>query len=490
MLDGKEYRGLDRYFFALEEELNLVTFASRLAECANSIALPDLPETAAHTAKRAIADTVGVCLAGSSSAFIGQIETAIGSDKSTGSSTKLGRAGKCSALDAALINGVSAHALDFDDCSTTLGGHPSAPIVPALFALGEQLRATGSQLLEAYIVGFETETHLARAVMPTHYEFGWHPTATLGIFGATAACGRLLKLNSDDLTAAFCIAASMACGLKSNFGTPVKPLHVGRAAQSGLLAALLAQQGYGANAQAFEHEHGFFKLFNGGSAVAPEKALGNWVEDLELLAPGISIKQHPCCGSAHSAIDAALLLFEQDGPINAKDVEQIDVWMHERRLAHTNRPFPKNALDAKFSVQFLTARALKGGAISIRDFSDDALMTSEVGALLHRVSVRSHGEDDDYFARLTVRMTDGTARVAEASTRLGRGQDNPMSDEELAQKFLDCCHSQLDEGQTSGLFEAFLHLAEVKDLSELTEILGVVDGLSAASTPIAQAQPG
>ena len=136
-------------------------------------------------------------------------------------------------LSAALINGVAAHALDFDDCNNTLGGHPSAPILPALWALAPGV--SGKAFIAAYAAGVECETKLARAVHFHHYEKGWHPTSTLGTFGSAAACGHLLRLDPDQIATALALAASMASGIKANFGTMTKPFHVGQAARNGLL---------------------------------------------------------------------------------------------------------------------------------------------------------------------------------------------------------------------------------------------------------------
>src|SRR5205814_1903781 len=154
--------------------------------------------------------------------------------------------------DAALVNGTAAHALDFDDVSNSLGGHPSAPILPAIFALGEVLDRPekpvgGRDFITAYVAGFETETRIARGVHFHHYEKGWHPTATLGVFGAAAASCHLLGLDRAKTAQALAIAASLASGIKANFGTMTKPLHVGHTARNGLFAALLARDGFTAN---------------------------------------------------------------------------------------------------------------------------------------------------------------------------------------------------------------------------------------------------
>lgn len=447
-------------------------FAAELAARANAIRLSELPRDAIHTAKRAIVDTLGVSLAGSRVGFVDTVESAVCAPQDTGSCTKIGRRGRCSPLQAAVINGVSAHALDFDDCSITMGGHPSAPIVPPALALAEERASSGAELLQAFVAGFETETHLARALMPQHYETGWHPTATLGVFGATAACSRLLGLGNDELATAFCIAVSLTGGLRCNFGTPVKPLHVGQAAHNGLLAALLAAGGFEANLEAFEHDQGFFNVINGSDSSRPHLSLSDWTDDLEILAPGISIKQHGCCGSAHSAIDAATKLYRCHGPIDTDRIRRIEIQVHERRLPHIDRPDPRSALDAKFSVQFLTAAALRRGRIRLSDFSEGGpVVAPELRSILDRIQAFAHRRSDEYFAEVRILTAEGATLQASASTSLGRGADNPMSDDELLEKYVECAAPQLgDAGAKQTFFEIF-RMEEMTSVSDMVRQL-------------------
>ncbi|MEA5162666.1 MmgE/PrpD family protein [Cereibacter johrii] len=444
-----------------------MTFAQELARRAMSIRLDSLPEDALHIGRRAFADTVGVALAGSDAPCLDAIEEALAIANAPGQVTLWGRGGRrASILHAAMVNGTAAHALDFDDCSTTMGGHPSAPVVPVVLALAEAHGAPAGKALEAWVTGVEVETRLARGLLPHHYEKGWHPTATLGVFGATAAAARMLDLDEAQTTTALAVAVSMASGLKSNFGTPVKPMHVGQAAHNGLMAALVARRGMSANPEAFEHTYGFFNLFNGPGTFDADAILSDWDGPLEVLSPGIAIKQHPCCGSAHSAIDAALRIVAAEGLLPAEAIASIDIRTHERRLAHTNRPAPRSGLDAKFSVQFLTARALTAGRIRLADFDDARFLTPEIAALLPRVSATGHREADAYRGHVRVTMTDGRIFEASASTNFGRGPLNPMSDAELTEKFTDCAAARLGSG-AAGICAAFLALAPETPLAPL-----------------------
>src|SRR5882672_6605866 len=239
-----------------------MTLTQELAKRINALRYEDLPPEAVHWAKVGILDTVGVTLAGVREEMTRIVEgTTRGS---SGPSLIFGGTRRVGTLEAALVNGAASHALDFDDCNNTIGGHPSAPVLSALFALADDIGAGGQDFLTAYVVGFETETKIGLGVNMYHYTKGWHPTATLGVFGAAAACASLLRLSAAQTATALAIAASFASGIKANFGTMMKPLHVGHCARNGLYAALLAREGYTANAKTvFEHKQGFLDVFNG-----------------------------------------------------------------------------------------------------------------------------------------------------------------------------------------------------------------------------------
>ncbi len=320
-----------------------MTIAEELACRIGMITFEGLPAEAVAWAKVGVLDTVGVTLAGSGESCA-RIVSRVAAH-STGPGLLFGTGRSVAPLDAALINGTAAHALDFDDCSDSMGGHPSSPVLPALFALAGTRRVTGRAFLAAYIAGFETETQIARGVNFHHYEKGWHPTATLGTFGSAAASSHLLGLDARRTATALSLAASLASGIKANFGTMTKPLHVGHAARNGLMAALLAADGFTAGEDAFEHRQGFFPVFNGAGNFLVDAVLADWAAPLDILKPGIAIKQYPCCGSTHPAIDAMLALVEEHA-LTPTVVDRVDSWTHPRRLAQTNRPNPKSALDA------------------------------------------------------------------------------------------------------------------------------------------------
>lgn len=300
-------------------------FALALARRSTALDWQTLPDEALHWARVGLLDTLGVTLAGSREEAPRIAAASL--DLAPGPALILGSNRRIGPLDAALINGTASHALDFDDCNNTMGGHPSVPVLSALLALADELGPSGRDFMVAYVAGFEVETKVALAVNFHHYQKGWHPTATLGVFGAAAACARLMQLDAPSTATALALAGSFASGLKANFGTMAKPLHVGHCARNGLLAARLAQRGFTANAaNVFEHEQGFLDVFNGPGTYDTARALAAWAAPLDIVVPGIAIKQYPCCGSTHPAIDALLSLVRAHhwAP---ESIERVEAWI-------------------------------------------------------------------------------------------------------------------------------------------------------------------
>ena len=418
-----------------------MTLLEQIAEKIVAIRYEGLPAEAVHWAKAAILDTVGVTLAGANEDCTRIVEKTLAVGGGNGACLIFGSDRRIGPLDAALVNGTAAHALDFDDVSNSLGGHPSAPILPAIFALADQHDCAGKAFIAAYVAGFETETRIARGVHFHHYEKGWHPTATLGVFGATAACCHLMRLDAARTATALAIAASFASGIKANFGTMTKPLHVGHTAHNALFAAMLARDGFTANHEAMEHKQGFLEVFNGPGTYNTEAMLKDWGNPYDVVRPGPGFKQYPCCGSTHPPLDA-LLALRAEHAMPADKIVRIDSWTHPRRLAHTNRPDPKSGLDAKFSVQYCLARAVLQGQIRLEDFEGDAYDDPTVRALMTRIHADAR-TDEALGAEVRVTFADGQVISQKVSAALGRGPDNPMPEGALAAKFVNCASRAL-----------------------------------------------
>jgi len=316
-----------------------------------------LPEATVRAARRAILDTLGVTLAGSVEPTAARVRALIAHRRAPDEATIIGTPLRASVEDAALANGTASHALDYDDLNQSLSGHPSVPILSAALALGERQRASGAALLAAFVAGVEIEAKLGRALNPAHYEIGWHATATLGVFGAAAAAAKLLGLSAERTANALAIAASMASGIKANFGTDCKPLHVGHAARCGIEAALLAEAGFTGNPRALEHGDGFGATHGGGSRPAWELTTAGLGAPHDLVDPGIGVKRFPACASTHQALDATLALAEEHA-IDPKAVVAVECgvsYLAPHQLIYDQAA---TGLQGKFSMPYCVAVAL------------------------------------------------------------------------------------------------------------------------------------
>ena len=314
-----------------------------------------------------ILDTVGVTLAGSREPCVRILERVGTTATADGPCLLFGTNRRATPLDAGLINGTAAHALDFDCSSSTLAGHPAIYLLPPLFALAEQDGANGDDFIAAFVAGLETQARIARGAHPDHFWRGWFPSSTIGVFGTAAAAAHLLGLPARQIAQALGIASMFASGIMVNAGTMTKPLSAGHCARSGLLAALLAADGFTGAVDAIEDRRGFLAVYNGGNNYDVDAILAGWADPLDILDPGVVIKQYPCCGILHSSIDVLHDLVKEH-QIGAGDVERIDALLHPDRLGHVNRPIrttaprPNSALISAWRVP--CSRADHGWRIS------------------------------------------------------------------------------------------------------------------------------
>jgi len=454
-----------------------MTIARQLAERIHGFAAEDLSPLSLEWTAQAFIDTVGCALAGMADRAPHIVLSMPGIAEAPGPATIWGTDRTTSVLDAALVNGTASHALDYDDVAGVMGGHPSAMLVPSMIALGESLGSSGRELALAYVVGYETECRIARGVHFHHYDKGWHPTATLGIFGTIAAAARLLRLNIDQTAVALALGASFASGIKANFGTMTKPYHVGHASRNGLLAAYMARGGFTANQAAFEHKQGFLNVFNGPGTYDVDKMLGTWFDPPECEGSGEpGLKPYPCCGSTHASVNRALYLVRTHD-LDPQQIERVEIMPHGRRLPHTNNPNPQSPLEAKFSIQYCVARALTNREVKLVHFEPGAEFDPDIRALMPRLNAFGHPDMPDggvhqWGAEVVIYTKDGSrlaSRVDEYE-RCGPGAQM-MSREELWTKFSDCAALVLPKPAIAPLFEALENLDRMAHVTELSDLL-------------------
>ncbi len=423
-----------------------------LAALASELTLRDLPAEACERARLAIADCIGSALAGVSDEAARIARAAIG--REGGASRVWGTSLSASPRDAALANGTAAHALAIDDTNESMKGHPSAPIVPALLALGEAVDAGGEALLAAYVAGVEVAARLGRAVNPRHAEVGWHTTMTLGTVGAAAGAGKLLRLDAGSMRHAIGIATSMAGGSRANFGTMTKALGPGLAAQGGILAATLASRGFTANPDALESREGFIDLFCGAGQAHPARGLQRGAP-FEIERPSVVFKLYPNCSLIHTTIDMVLDGVAA-GEIDPGAVEGVTVSISPRLDRMRVKGQPATVLQAKFSVEYAVACALLRRSVGLSEFTDEVFQDEAIAAMMARVAVRigdGFGEDNGDLAGILVEHK-GRPRWSRALAKPRGHWTNPLPNGVLERKFLAGASGVLGDEQAATTWTA------------------------------------
>ncbi|WP_454695968.1 MmgE/PrpD family protein [Achromobacter aegrifaciens] len=393
-----------------------------------------VPEPVFHHARRAVVDWYAALIPGSVMDVTDKLQAALVEElDSGGARLALGRSATTRA--AALINGTASHAAEVDDIYKHAIYHPGAPTISAALALAQRLKANGEDFLRAVIAGYEISTRIGRAMGRDHYKF-WHNTGTVGVFGSAAAAALLLRLKPNEFAHALATAATFAAGLQQAFkmDSMSKPLHSGRAAEAGLLAAMGAAQGMTGSLDVLEGEFGM------GRAMSNDP---NWHEVLADINEtynicSVTFKNHACCGHTFAPIDGALALQIQHG-IEAGQVKRVVVSTYRPALDVAGNPQPSTAAEARFSIPFVVATALMHGSVRLSAFSDERLADVGLRQLMSKVELDVDPAFNAAFpgqraARVLIETLDGKTVEAVQPTRKG-DPDMPLTDTELQEKF-------------------------------------------------------
>ncbi|HEY2815527.1 MAG TPA: MmgE/PrpD family protein [Casimicrobiaceae bacterium] len=445
----------------------------------------DIPPDIAHLGKRSVLDGIGLALAGAASEtghLIRRYLESLGLSAGGRGSTIIGGDRRpVAARFAAFANGVSIHADDYDDTQLAvlkdrvygLLTHPTAPALPPVLAIAERDGLSGREMMVAYQIGVEVECKVAEAILPRHYQQGFHSTATCGAIGAAAGASKLLRLDRDKTRRALSIAASQAGGLRENFGTMTKPLHAGRAAESGVVAAELAALGFTASPVGLEADRGFFRAAGGGyTAETIEGKLGRpWT----FASPGVSIKPHPSGSLTHPGMSVMQELIRKHD-IRPDQVKKVKVGTNHNMPNALIHHQPRNELQAKFSMEFCMAILLLERKAGLEQFTDDIVNRADVQNMIRRVEFGVHPEAEAAgFDKMTtiieIELNDG--RVIKGSVDFGKGSPaNPMSDQELQQKFRECATwGGLDDAMAQRVIDCVWTIESQQNLRELTQLL-------------------
>ena len=455
-----------------------MNLTEQIADYVVTAGLEDFPPDGVHAAKGAIIDCLGCMLAGHDEPLAGILEEFVRPSDGTGVASVVGRGFKTSSADAALINGAMAHALDYDDITRAIKGHPTAVLLPGALALSEETGATGRDLLLAYILGFEVSCCIGEG-MSTAYsdELGWHPTGPLGALGAAVAASRIAGLDRHQTAMAISLAASQASGLRQNFGTMTKPFHAGAACRTGVTAARMVKAGFTASADALEGRFGFIHAFSGGEGYDMERMARNLGSTCYLVDSGVEVKKYPCCGSAHLALDAITEIMGQYS-VDPSQVDRIDVIVDfdpPRSLIHDR---PHSALEGKFSMQYCLSAALLDGKIGLGTFTDDQVLRQEAQAMISKVTMRRLPEYagqpswTEAFNQVNVHLQDGQV-LSGRSDRIQEGALRGVTMPEIVAKFRDCAETTLSHEAAEELVTS---LQSLEGLDDVRHVAGLLRG--------------
>lgn len=436
-------------------------------------ARPVTSETARLLARDAIIDTLACMVAGRNDLSTNTVADAFAGFEG-GGTARLISGGQSTPMLAALVNGTAAHALDYDDNFLPGMSHASAVLVPAILAVADFDTISGAQLIDAYLAGLQAQAFVGAGVGQAHYTAGWHGTSTIGSIGTTAATASILGLDTATTARALTIAVSYASGTKGQFGTLIKPVHAGMAARNAVEAALLAKAGMQARHDILEGEQGFHELFAG------DKRLAWDVEDIAATAnhiietAGVMPKRHPCCGSTHLIVDGLFDLMHEHG-FGADDVAGLEALVGIANYRNLAYPQPVNEMQARFSMQYCVARALRQGHLSLADFTPQAVRGFAGDPLMKQVRMLSYSADEERLVKaklphiITVQLRDGRVLTASRDFAVG-ALAQPFSDADRNQKFMDCCGAL---NNADAIYATLQGLDQASDLTVLKPLFNI-----------------
>jgi 2-methylcitrate dehydratase PrpD len=432
-----------------------------LARWLTAARFEDLPANVRKEGRRSFLNWVGVTVGGSRHETVDHALAALTPFAGTPEASILGRREKLDILNAALVNGISSHIFDYDDTHLKTIIHPAGPVASAILALAQHRKVNGREFLNALVLGIETECRIGNAVYPSHYDMGWHITGTCGPFGAAAAAGKILGLNAQQMQWALGIAASQPVGLKVQFGSMTKSFHPGRAAQNGLTAALLAAQGFTADAAALEGKDGWAQALS---------HTVRWEEVTEGLGTRYeaalnTYKPFACGIVGHPGIDAAIQL-RNENRLQPGQIAAVTLHANPLVLSLMGKTEPRTGLEGKFSITHCIAAGLIFGMAGEKQFQDAVVRDPAVAALRRKVRVQTDPAVQTRQGDLTVTLTDGRILQRHVENAIG-SIERPLSDDALEAKFADLAEGVLPRAQTQRLIRLCWDIEATPDAGQL-----------------------
>ncbi|HEX2244562.1 MAG TPA: MmgE/PrpD family protein [Gammaproteobacteria bacterium] len=467
-------------FASVSESLKTTADAAAFIE---QVTFGELPSEAVRIGTRCVLDGLGLYVAGSDEHSVKLLMDEAEHVGGRGEALLLGRGEtKVPAPMAARVLGTAGHAHDWDDTQVSsdpahvygLLTHPTIPPLTSALVMSQRLGNTNGQIfMLAFLTGFEVECKISEWMLPQHYLKGLHSSGTVGTFGAYATAAKLLGLKGESLRSGFGIAASFAAGIRCNFGTMTKPLHVGRAAENGVTAALLAARGFTADPDALDGPWGFCAVH--GAGVSAEKTRQGFGKTWTIVEPGVSIKPYPCGVLTHPTIDLMLKLVSEHN-VNAEDIAAVKVYAGTNILKPIRYPIAANHLQAKFSLPAALAMIALARQAGKREFSDQFVRSPAMQTMQRRISTELDPEIeklgfDKMRSRIRIDLRDGSKIEGWADERYRGGPENPLSDSALEAKVRSCCEVVLDEKSQATLIDAGWSIGKMQNAARLMEII-------------------
>jgi 2-methylcitrate dehydratase PrpD len=439
-----------------------VPVTAEIAKRAAHLAWRDLPDDLIERTKQCLIDWFAVTAAGAQEELTDILVAEAREDGIAGKASLVGRLETASPATAALINGAASHALDYDDVNFAMGGHPTVTVVPALLALGEQMKASGRLFIESFVAGYETSGRVGRLVAPSHYQKGFHVTGTVGSFSAAAAAGRMLGLDEKQLAVAFGIAATQAAGLKSNFGTMCKPLHAGTASEHGLRAARLAAKGFTARGDSLECDQGFAS--SQSDRLDADAALGEPPSGWHLR--NNLFKYHAACYLTHAPIECAKeIRLKSNFP--PERVRKILLRIDAGADMVCNIPNPTTGLEAMFSLRQTVAMALTGiDTANLASYTEAVTREPRIKTLRDKMAIEFKPNWTHSLAEMAIQLDDGTTLEATHDSGVPWA-DIAKQRQALEAKFDSLVTPVLGTAGAKRLLDAIDRIEDLADVGEL-----------------------
>lgn len=456
---------------------------SQAADFIESVEFTNIPEEAQRIGIRCILDGLGLIVAGTDEH---SVQILVEDARQQGGCREALLLGcdefKVPATIAARILGTAAHAHDWDDSQVSVDPehiyglltHPTTPSLSAALAACQQIEGVdGKKFLLGFLTGFEVECKISEWMLSQHYKRGMHSTGTVGTFGAFAAAAKIMGLTGEKLKCGIGVAASLAAGIRTNFGTMTKPLHAGRAAENGIIAANLAARGFTADQSALDGPWGFFAAQGGG--ISPEKISQDFGKTWSIIDPGVSIKPYPCGVLTHPSIDLMLKLV-QENDISPEQIEEVTLYAASNILNPIRYPIAANHLQAKFSLPAELAMIAINRKAGKKEFSDEFVRSESMQNMQRKIKTEHDPEIEKLGfekmrSRISIRLTDGRIISGSADERYRGGPENPLSDTELEEKVVSCCEGVLPQAKQQQLIETVWQLRNLENGSRLSYVI-------------------